>query len=139
MEFQFQKPIGAAGGIVAIAGEVELEIPAGALNSDTEIGIQPLINNAPNGKGSAYRFTPDGINFAKPVKLTFPSTWAVNGPPLTGIAFQDDDGIWYSPGKLSWNATNNTVTTETNHFSDWATFDVLQLICITCDANPGIL
>jgi hypothetical protein len=127
------KTIGAAGGTVGIDGKVQVEIPAGALSSDTDITIQPLINNAPNGNGNAYRLGPDGTTFSKPVKLTFPSTFANNGPPLTGIAFQDDDGIWYSNGKISWNETNQTVTAETKHFSDWATFDVLKIVCNACE------
>ena len=57
------KTIGPAGGAISIAGEVELIIPVGALSSDTEISIQPLTNNAPNGNGNAYRFGPEGTKF----------------------------------------------------------------------------
>lgn len=132
------KTIGSAGGSVSIDGAVEVEIPAGALNADTEITIQSLTNNAPNGNGNAYRLGPDGTNFSKPVKLTFPYTPVVDGPPLTGIAFQDDDGIWYSNGKFSWNKIDNTVTTETTHFSDWATFDMLVVVCPLCEGAADL-
>ncbi len=131
------KTIGSAGGSVSIDGAVEIEIPAGALSADTEITIQPLTNNSPNGNGNAYRLGPDGTNFSKPVKVTFPYTPIVDGPAITGIAFQDDDGIWYSGGKLSWDNVKNTVTTETTHFSDWATFDALQVICEVCNVGPS--
>ena len=127
------KKIGPGGGTISIDGEVEVEIPAGALSVDMDITIQPITNNALNSNGNAYRFGPDGTTFTKPVKLTFPYTPSVDGPPLTGIAFQDDDGIWYSNGNYSWNETNHTVTTETTHFSDWATFDVLKIVCNTCE------
>ena len=131
------KTIGPGGGTVSIDGKVEIEIPAGALNADTEISIQPITNNALNGNGNAYRLGPDGTTFTKPVKLTFPYTPIVDGPPLTGIAFQNDDGIWYSNGKVSWNQTNHTVTAETKHFSDWATFDVLKIVCEACELGTG--
>jgi len=130
------KTIGADGGSLSIAGEVELIIPAGALSSNTEISIQPLTNNAPNGNGNAYRFGPEGTKFSKPVKVTFPySLPNPSTPPLTGIAFQDTDGIWYSTGKFTWDTTNKTVSTETTHFSDWATFDVLRLRCEDIELN----
>jgi hypothetical protein len=132
------KTIGPGGGVVSIEGEVEVEIPAGAVNADTEISIQPITNNALNGHGNAYRFGPDGTTFSKPVKLTFPYTPSVEGPPMTGVAFQDDDGIWYSNGKFSWNKVEKTVSTETTHFSDWATFDMLQIVCNACEVISGI-
>ena len=47
------KTIGSGGGTVSIDGAVEIEIPAGALSADTEITIQPVTNNAPNGNGNA--------------------------------------------------------------------------------------
>jgi len=131
------KTIGPGGGVVSIEGQVKVEIPAGALNADTEISIQPVTNNVLNGNGNAYRLGPDGTTFTKPVKLTFPYTPSVGGPPITGIAFQNVDGIWYSNGKVSWNETNHTVTAETKHFSDWATFDVLKIVCNSCELGTG--
>ena len=48
-------------------------------------------------------------------------------PPLTGIAFQDEAGFWYSPGNFTWDETRKTVSTETTHFSPWVTFDELKI------------
>ena len=59
-------------------------------------------------------------NFNNPIKVTFPYSSDITVPPLTGIAFQNTDGIWYSSGKFTWDTTNKTVSTETTHFSDWA-------------------
>ena len=130
------KTIGPDGGTIEIAGQVQLAIPAGALSSDTDISILPLTNNAPNGNGNAYRFGPDGTNFNKAVKVTFPYlTNDITQPLLTGIAFQDTDGIWYSSGKFTWDTTNKTVSTETTHFSDWASFDVLRIQCEDIELN----
>ena len=126
------KTIGASGGtITSLDGRMGIEIPAGALSVDTEIGIQPVTNYAPNGNGNAYQLGPEGTKFSKPVKLIFRYTQEISPtmPTLTGIAFQDIDGIWYSPGNFTWDTTTKTVSTETTHFSAWATFDVLQIGC----------
>src|SRR5687767_14935758 len=64
------KTIGSGGGgITSSDGEMELIIPAGALTADTEITIQPIANNAPNGRGKAYRCTPNGLQFAKDITI----------------------------------------------------------------------
>jgi len=44
-------------------------IPAGALTNEQHITIQPLTNTSPGGKGIAYRLTPHGQQFSKPVKI----------------------------------------------------------------------
>ena len=125
------KTIGTGGGTIrSIDERITIEIPAGALNGDTEITIQPITNFAPNGNGNAYQLSPEGIKFNKPIKITFKHGREVSStmPAITGIAFQGADGIWYSSGKFSWDSANKTVSTETIHFSGWATFDVLKIV-----------
>ena len=124
------KTIGAAGGTVSSLDErITVTIPAGALSGDTEITIQPITNFAPNGNGNGYQLSPEGIKFNKPIKITFKHGQEVSAtmPPLTGIAFQGTDGIWYSSGKFAWDETNKTVSTETTHFSSWVNFDNWKL------------
>jgi hypothetical protein len=125
------KTIGAAGGMFSSLDErITLTIPAGALSGDTEITIQPIANFAPNGNGNGYQLSPEGVKFNKPIKITFKHGQEVSAtiPPLTGIAFQGTDGIWYTSGKLTWDEVNKTVSTETTHFSSWANFDNWKLI-----------
>ena len=125
------KTIGAAGGTVSSLDErITVTIPAGALSGDTEITIQPITNFAPNGNGNGYQLSPEGIKFNKPVKITFKHGQEVSAtmPPLTGIAFQGTDGIWYNSGKLAWDEINKTVSTETTHFSSWVSFDSWVLV-----------
>jgi hypothetical protein len=56
--------IGAAGGSIASSdGALTMNIPAGALASDTDITIQPVTNTAWGGIGTGYQFTPDGLTF----------------------------------------------------------------------------
>src|SRR3954453_3032977 len=64
--------IGAAGGIIASADKrITVTVPAGALTVDTTIGVQPIENTDAAGFGMAYRLTPDGQKFAKPVTVAF--------------------------------------------------------------------
>ena len=125
------KIIGSSGGTITdVDGIITVDIPAGALSGDTDITVQPITNFAPNGNGNAYQLGPEGINFNKPITITFKHGNEISSdiPALTGIAFQDIDGIWYSTGKFTWDTAKKTVSTETSHFSGWATFDVLHII-----------
>ena len=64
------KNIGSSGGtIISTDGKIELDIPAGALTGNTDITIQAITNNAPNGISNAYRFSPDKLKFSNPVTL----------------------------------------------------------------------
>ena len=70
------------GGVVVI-GEVEIEIPAGALKKDTEISVSKLgitekisegLENVTEG-ARGYRFEPKGTKFKKDVIIQFSSFW----------------------------------------------------------------
>ena len=55
------KEIGTSGGsITSPDGRITLTIPAGALNTNTSISIQPIENTTPNGVGLSYDFLPNG-------------------------------------------------------------------------------
>jgi hypothetical protein len=91
--------IGAAGGTVTSSdGKVTLTIPAGALTEDVAINIHPLSNDVvPNehlhadlSVTNAYQFSPEGLHFNSPVRVTMPfdnvsedgskpMTWLVSG------------------------------------------------------------
>src|SRR5215468_8644354 len=62
--------IGAGGGTIT-AGGATLVIPPGALAGDTAIAITPATTAAPRAlAGTAFTFEPDGLQFAKPARLT---------------------------------------------------------------------
>jgi len=64
--------IGPGGGSLASSdGLFTVEIPAGALGADTEIGVQPITNTAWGALGTSYRLTPNGLTFVMPVSLVF--------------------------------------------------------------------
>lgn len=133
--------VGASGGtLVSSDGSVRLEIPAGALSSDTRISIQPISNEAPNGVGLAYRFLPDGTQFHKPARLTMSFRGASSAAydPIR-IAFQDKDAFWYPAEEVSANSDTREVTVSMPHFSDWSVVEMQQLENIHLQGDKGFL
>jgi hypothetical protein len=125
------KAIGSSGGtVVSDDGVIELVIPSGALAANTDITIQPITNNAPNGRGKAYRCTPDGLQFAKDITVKFYYTEedaAATKPEYMMMAFQDGEGKWQVIQGLTNNETTNTISASVNHFTDFSAFDVLRI------------
>lgn len=135
------KQIGVAGGTVQSADQsVTLTIPAGALNATTAVGIEPITNTNIAGMGTAYRLTPHGQSFSKPVSITF--SWAAHADSVgllqtLGLAYQQQDGIWKFVGAHGFDATQKTVTFKTTHFSDWALMNEVSLYPYRADLDPG--
>jgi hypothetical protein len=125
------KSIGSAGGTLTSGDRgITVTIPAGALTSDTPIAIQPIENTAAGGLHAAYRLTPTGQTFTKPVQVSFPYSDAdLDGtaPEALGIAFQDSHGLWEWQDNVALDTTGKRLTVMTNHFSDWSNIQGLQL------------
>lgn len=123
--------LGPQGGVLrSLDGKFKLTVPAGALTTTTPISVQPVTNTLPGSPGLAYRFTPDNLQFAKPVTMTF--TWndddmETTAPEALYLAFQQGDGIWRFLPKTTVNAAEKTLTVETTHFSDWAPYAMFYL------------
>jgi len=60
--------IGIGGGTISV-GQATLEIPAGALTTDTQISLS-AVDSADGFLGAAYDVQPDGLQLAKPAVLT---------------------------------------------------------------------
>lgn len=122
--------IGAAGGsITSPNGKLKITIPAGAVNANKVFTIQPITNTNETGKGKAYRITPHGEQFAKPVQLSFSygeEDIQNTIPEALAIAYQDGGGAWMAIGSTV-DTVNKTVTVSTNHFSDWSLFNVFEM------------
>lgn len=119
------KTIGSSGGsLVSADGKLELNIPAGALGSNTNISIQPVTNETPGGIGFSYHLMPDGIKFARPVDLIYHYTnEEINGtlPYLLCIAYQDSLFRWRADfKKRNVDTVAKTVSLGINHFSIWS-------------------
>jgi hypothetical protein len=126
-----EKTIGLAGGTLASADDLlTIDVPTGALGTDTQLGIQPLTGTAPNGLGSGFRLTPTPTTFSSPVKLTFkPSADQLTGTALalTGIGYQDSSGVWRWMRGIERDEANGRVSVTTTHFSDWSLLAGAQL------------
>lgn len=124
--------IGPAGGSLAFPdGGVRLEVPAGALSHDQAVSIQEVTNHAPGRSGRAFRLGPEGVKFAKPVRLTFAyADEAVRGsaPELLRVAYQDAEGVWWMYRAVSLDPAARTLTVQTDHFSDWSPVVGLQIL-----------
>lgn len=125
------KTIGTNGGEVSSAdGTIKIIIPAGALSSSKEISIQPITNQLPSGIGNAYRITPHGEQFSKPVTLIFkykPVDTISSIPEFLDIAYQDDKGTWQAILNSTVNKVTREISVTTTHFSDWTYFKSLKL------------
>lgn len=133
--------IGATGGSIESTDKrIRVEIPAGALTTNQTITLQPITNQAPNGKGQAFRLTPHGLQFAKPATISFQyKEEELNGTfaEALGIAYQNDKGIWKVPAGLTLNKLTKTVTVKTTHFSDWSFFEAISLDPQIKGIDPG--
>lgn len=136
------KIIGAGGGAVTSAdGTVTLTIPSGALTGNTTVGIEPITSTNVAALGhTAYRLTPHGQIFAKPVDITF--SWAGHADSIgilqtLGLAYQKENGVWQFAGANSIDEDDQTITFKTTHFSDWSLMNQVSLSPYQKDLDPG--
>jgi hypothetical protein len=125
------KLIDANGGELTSAdGTLKLTIPAGALNTATDITIQPISNELTGGTGNAYRLTPHGQTFSKPVTITFnykAADTVGSRPEFLDIAFQDAEGSWQMLTNTTVDKVQKKLLATTTHFSDWGYFKSIQI------------
>lgn len=124
--------IGSEGGALkASDGTVSISIPSGAMSEGTQVSIQATEATAPKGVGKVYTLLPEGTQFAKPVALSFHySEEDIKNIPLSrmAIAYKKEDGSWQIMPTVKVDETTKTITTETNHFSQWSIIDGLPAI-----------
>ena len=123
--------IGSAGGSLnSPDGKFTLTVPAGALNSDLSISIQPVTNEAPGGIGIGYDLQPTGTKFNSPVTLTYHYSdidLFGTSPYFLIPATQDSIGEWLpilSEGNIDTVA--KTVSFTTPHFSSYVVVTTLR-------------
>lgn len=123
------KEIGTAGGTIqSTDGIMKVSIPAGAVEQSVTFSIQE-IKNTLGSKGHSYRLRPEGVNFKKPVTLTY--TYGsldigLTDPRYLFLACQDEQGYYHSAKNTKSNKTNHTLTVETTHFSDWTFYTMYE-------------
>lgn len=124
--------IGAAGGTLATGGDsVRIQIPAGALAADVQVGIQMISGGAPSSVRS-FRFTPDGLAFTAPATVTVKyrdADFEDSAPDLLTIGTQLPNGTWelYDIRSLEVDTLAKTITFTTPHFSDYTLLRGVQI------------
>lgn len=125
------KKIGPDGGVLSsVDGRIRISIPAGALEQEKIITVQPVVQTNIAGIGVSYRLTPHNITFKKAVSLTFDWSEIVNQVGLLqtlGLAYQQDNGVWKYVGASSVDTEEGLLTFETMHFSDWSLMNRVSL------------
>jgi hypothetical protein len=128
---EMSQEIGKEGGnIFSGDGRIELIFPEGALTKKKKIIIQPVTNHAVNGRGSAYKMAPSGLQFVKPVTIVFHYSNETTGtqPELIGIAWQDEKGKWEALQEVITDTIARTITSQIHHFSSYTSFDKIVLM-----------
>jgi hypothetical protein len=106
--------IGAAGGQVSMSGVV-LNVPSGALAGPTPITVTEDPAGPPAGYVALtplFRFSPDGIVFARPVTVTFTT---IESMPSAHVYWSRPTGPDYDLLPTTWSGT--TATAAVTHFS----------------------
>lgn len=111
-----------------------LEIPAGAVTEEVEITVEFLSGDQMAGLDTGmtnvtgvhgcYRFGPDGMRFAQPIRITLPydgkkvPVGHVDDDVQTWF-FDEDLGRWLEIERVAVDPAAGTVTSLTDHFTDF--------------------
>lgn len=112
--------IGKNGGTINLGGGSKIEIPKGALDDRTNIGLiatRETLNGSSAAKG--FTFTPHGTVFNKPILLEL--SWKELAGQVVELNYYNElTGEWEKTSQGSWDERNHTVTLEVHHFSRYA-------------------
>ena len=122
-------PIGSSGGSLRSSdGKLELTVPAGALDREVRIEIEPLADALDGHVGAAYEIGPSGTEFAVPARLTFTfdaAALAGASPERLRVATVVD-GAWAALDGALVDVEAGTVSGVTPHLSP---FGVIVVPC----------
>jgi hypothetical protein len=141
------KTIGSVGGTVETDAGTSLNVPSGALSSNTTLTIARIDVTGPASTvlvGSAFDFGPEGTTFAQPVTITLPFDPA----KLPAGRTSADIRVYTAPrGSSTYTAlpttlVGNTVQTTTSHFTVYlpavAMGEVILDMSVAKDAAPTV-
>ncbi len=110
-------------GAVITFRDMEIEIPAGALDHEIDLKIL-LYEKGPEGNlGEAYLFKPEGIGFDAPVTISIQVDEAIvpEGAASDDLALAwEAGGAWVPVTGSLFISSGSTVTGQTTHLSAWA-------------------
>ncbi|HYC28443.1 MAG TPA: hypothetical protein VEB42_06490 [Chitinophagaceae bacterium] len=126
------KAIGSNGGSIASAdGKVTVNIPAGALESNQTISLQPIESKAPLGmQGFAYRLQPQGLELKKPATVSLKYIDKdVTGtlPELVSLAAQQQNQTWKKVSGASLDKNTKTITAPVSRLADYSFYTAFVL------------
>jgi hypothetical protein len=121
-QINITKTIGPAGGNVGDPSGTSVNVPAGALTSNTNITVAQTSAAAPAGTvlvGSAFDFGPEGTTFSQPVTITLPfdSTKIPTGRTSADIRIYTAPRGSTQYTQLQTTVSGNNVQTTTTHFT----------------------
>lgn len=147
------------GTAISADGNVTVEVPAGAVSSDTTIIVGESPSIPLNTIGKAYKFGPDNLQFTKPatIHLKYNKSEVPVGVRDADLAMgRESDGKWVEISSYMIDAPNHTVSGSVSGFSSYGIFCsyipstsaeywnlVNQQVCIVLDGirevNTGML
>jgi hypothetical protein len=133
--------VGPGGGTFTADG-VQLAIPAGAVASDVTITVSDDPSGAPSGftvDGKVYRFAPEGLTFASPIAVSFPT-------PSTESIYWTVAGNAQKFESLATTVDGTHATAQITHFSsgflglpaDGVTCTVTRRVGNTCTTTTTV-
>jgi hypothetical protein len=109
-----RKVIGPKGGRIRVGSHL-LEIPAGAVSQPVTIVAEQI-----TGSTNSVRFAPEGLEFARPAKLTMSYENCLSVPAAKHIVYTTDELKVLELLRSSDRAKAKTVTGPIDHFSRYA-------------------
>lgn len=115
--------IGRTGGALASSdGKLRVSIPAGAFASETEVRIQPKIDDLGESFGLVYELSPEGVTFSQPVTLA----WNISDADLQRtnmdnlvVRSREANQHWKIQSNVERNGADHTIRVQAKHFSQW--------------------
>jgi hypothetical protein len=130
----------AGGEIISGDQSLKITIPAGAVTAATTFGIQEVKNTCNAAIGRSFQLLPHGVNFLKPVTITYAYReyrQKISLEDALGLAYQDAQGIWRLQKNATVNREAGTVSVQTTHFSNWALLQWLKIAPANAVVEPG--
>ena len=140
------KTVGPEGLIIELPGGAGLDIPAGALDADVEIGAELITDLAASGWQGLPAFTvgdaqfaigltPHGLQFASPVTLTMPALDVLDG--LVAVRAEDEfDPDWRGVGPLT--RDGDLISLQIDGFSGYGLTVIPDGACPCFDASDVV-
>jgi hypothetical protein len=113
-------------------GVLELDFPAGAFATPTDVTITPISDEAPLGLPTAWRIEPAGTTLGAPAQVILHLPADVAHRDDTGslfLASQDAQGYWNAGAAASWDEGNLRATASSpTTLGDWALTSCVSLV-----------